>query len=177
MMTADQLWELDDQYRYDLIEGELITSPLLTGEQGWITANELGYVSTFTYEHLMGTGFACGTGFQLGHNPDTVLAPNGAFVRTGRFDPDGVPNGFVPFAPDWAVEIASRPEGPEIMDRKIPTWLASGVRLLWVIYPAPRTVRVYSLDQPSCTLTEDDTLDGGEVFPGFTLPVRALFED
>jgi Uma2 family endonuclease len=177
MVTADQLWDLDEDYRYDLIDGELIASPFLTGEQGAIGGNVIGFVGMFVLEHRLGTGFAGGTDFHLRRDPDTVLAPNGAFVSAGRFGSEGTPDGFVPFAPDWVVEIAEWLPGPTAFARKIPIYLASGVRLLWVIYPATQTVTVYTQDQPPRVLGLDDMLDGEDVLPGFTLPVRALFRD
>jgi Uma2 family endonuclease len=98
-------------------------------------------------------------------------------VSAGRFGSEGTPDGVVPFAPDWVVEIAEWLPGPTAFARKIPIYLASGVRLLWVIYPATQTVTVYTQDQPPRVLGLDDMLDGEDVLPGFTLPVRALFRD
>ena len=63
------------------------------------------------------------------------------------------------------------------MDRKIHIYLECGVRLLWVKYPEPRTVTAYTQYQSRRLLGLDDTLEGNDVLPGFTLPVRALFRD
>jgi Uma2 family endonuclease len=173
-VTADQLWEMGKDCRCELIEGELIEMSPAGGEHGAIGWRLAAYLGPFILSRDLGEGYGSETGFRLG--PETVLAPDAAFIRAERLPPAGEDKGFLPLAPDWAVEVVSPSERPAATQHKVYLYLDAGVRLLWVIYPATRTVTVYSQEQPPRTLTVDDTLDGEDVLPGFTLPVLALFE-
>lgn len=91
------------------------------------------------------------------------------------------PGGVVPdqpmlrLAPALAVEVLSPGNTREEMDRKLQDYFAAGVRLVWNVDPEARAVTVYTAPDRSCVLAEDQTLDGGDVLPGFTLPLRKLF--
>ena len=78
-------------------------------------------------------------------------------------------------APDLAVEVISRDNTREEMDRKLSDYFAAGVRLVWYVYPATREVRVYASPEKYVTLGAQDTLDGGDVLPGFQLPLATFF--
>ena len=58
---------------------------------------------------------------------------------------------------------------------KVAEWFQAGTRLVWLVYPSRRTVMVYRSAADYTELTEDDTLDGGEVVPGFSCNVKDLF--
>ena len=78
-------------------------------------------------------------------------------------------------APDLAVEIISRHNTREEMERKLSDYFTAGVRLVWYVYPATSEVRVYVSAEKYVTLTAQDTLDGGDVLPGFQLSLATLF--
>ena len=78
-------------------------------------------------------------------------------------------------APDLAVEVISRGNTREEMERKLLDYFAAGVRLVWYVYPVMREVRVYTMPEAYVTLGGQDTLDGGDVLPGFQLPLATLF--
>ena len=84
--------------------------------------------------------------------------------------------GYAEVVPDLVVEIVSPSDSMREVHEKAQMWLRFGVVLVWVVYPDSRTIAVYQSGAPVVTLTEDDTLDGGPVLPGFTLPVRDIFE-
>ena len=77
--------------------------------------------------------------------------------------------------PDLVVEVASPSDSrPQIHD-KARMWLSHGVRLVWVVHPDTRTVDVHRADRDAGTLGEEDSLDGMDVLPGFSCPVKAVF--
>ena len=174
--TADELLHMpDDGYRYDLIEGELRRMSPPGSVHGYV-AMEL---SLRLGEHVrcneLGNVFAAETGFRIGRDPDTVLAPDVSFVRKERLAVTGIPDEFYPEAPALVVEVVSPGDTAEEVDDKMRRWLAAGVEMGWVVYPRGRTVTVYRGLDDIRVLTEDDTLDGGAVVPGFRCRVGELF--
>jgi len=107
-----------------------------------------------------------------------VRIPDVAFVSWERFPDRRLPTEPIPdLAPDLAVEVLSPNNTPREMARKRQEYFATGVRLVWLVDPAARTVEVYTAPESSTHLREQDTLDGGVVLPGFTLPLQELFAE
>lgn len=107
-----------------------------------------------------------------------VRIPDVAFVSWSRLPGGRVPEAAIPnLAPDLAIEVLSEGNTAEEMARKRREYFASGVRLVWLVDPATRTVAVYTAVDESRTLSEADALDAAPVLPGFTLPVRELFAE
>ena len=79
--------------------------------------------------------------------------------------------------PDLVVEILSKGNTPKEMKRKLGEYFKAGVRLVWYVDPSKRTVTVYTAVDRSTVLHEDDTLDGGDVLPGFSLSIRDWFAE
>ena len=120
-----------------------------------------------------GTLFAAETGFTLFRAPDTVRAPDIAFVRRERL-PDPVPIGFPELAPDLVVEVLSPRDRPGETLAKIGDWLEAGARLVWVIDPERRIARVYRQDGTESTVDDQARLDGQEVLPGFSCELASI---
>lgn len=176
LVTAEDLARMDDKPgRYDLIRGELFHMPPAGGEHGELEiliALELG---GFVRKHQLGRSFGSSAGFTLFREPDTVLSPDFAFVRTDRLPPREQRVGFVPVAPDLVVEIISPSERAGMITRKVSEYLSAGVLAIWLIHPGRRSVTIHTQDQDVVVLTVDDELDGGDVLPGFRLPVADIF--
>jgi Uma2 family endonuclease len=120
-------------------------------------------------------GFVSGEAGMLQLFAGSVRIPDLAFVSWARL-PDGFPTEPIPLlAPDLAVEILSRTNTPREMARKRRDYFRAGVRLIWEIDPRDRTITVYTSLRKSRVLQAGDVLDGGEVLPGFTLPLTDLF--
>jgi Uma2 family endonuclease len=98
-----------------------------------------------------------------------------AFVTRERVEAAGRVTGYWQGAPDLVVEVISPNDLYTEVDEKIAEWLEHGVRLLFVVNPRRRTVAVHQPGQPVRVLTGDDVLDGADVVPGWTLPLRELF--
>jgi Uma2 family endonuclease len=175
LMTAEELLRLpDDGMRHELIQGELRTMAPAGDEHGWVTSNLHIPLGTYVKAHRLGRVYAAETGFRLERDPDTVRAPDVAFVRQERLEAGALP-GYRPGAPDFAVEVLSPSDRPGEVAEKVAAWLAHGTRMVLVVHPRSRTVRVHRPDAPVRVLAESDTIDGEDVVPGWQLPVREVF--
>jgi Uma2 family endonuclease len=107
-----------------------------------------------------------------------VRIPDVAFTQWDRLPGRRYPAAPVPrLAPNLAIEVLSRSNTPGEMAVKRQDYFTAGVELVWEIDPDARTVAVYTSVTDITTLTAADTLDGGLVLPGFTLPLQDLFAE
>lgn len=181
-LTADELLRLpDDGYCWELVAGVSVRIPFMTFEQGVIAADLLAEIGDYVEAHGLGEVVAGGSGFILSRpdEPDTVLAPDVAYVRA-----DLVPArssrewyGYPRLAPDLVAEVASPDQYRPEMAAKAHVYLDAGVRLVWIVWPAGRTVDVWRPgdDMPIATLGVGAALDGLDVLPGFSYPLADLF--
>lgn len=176
LLTADELLMLpDDGSRRELIKGELITMTPSGSEHSVITAILAREVAPFVSERKLGLVFGAEGGFEIESDPDTVRAPDLAFVRQERVPASGVPKGYWPGAPDLAAEVISPNDRYEEVDEKVADWLRAGTETVWVLNPRRRTVAVHGRGGEVRMLAATDELTGGDVLPGFHTPVAALF--
>ena len=176
LMTADELFSLpDDGYRYELVRGELIRMTPAGGRHGRIAIKVAMLVGAFVEDNALGETFATDTGFKLTTNPDTVRAPDFSFVSAARIPATGIPENFIPLAPDLAVEVTSPGDTYNDILEKAKDYLEAGSRLIWVVNPKSRTVTVFRSLQDVRVLTENDTVSGEDVLPGFSCAVREFF--
>ncbi len=176
LMTAEELfWMPDDGMRHELVKGELRTMPPAGAEHGVVAITVGALVHSDVRANRLGWVFAAETGFRIEHGPDTVRAPDVAFVAAGRFPGGRPPRTFADLAPDLAIEVVSPSDRPGEVREKVLQWIEAGVRLVWVIQPSSRSVSVYRADGSVRILTSADQLDGEDVLPGFSCAVQDLF--
>ena len=125
--------------------------------------------------HRLGKVYAAETGYLLARNPDTVRAADVSFIRRERLTPRQP--GYRALAPDLVAEVISPSDRPRDVAAKVQDWLAAGTRMVLLVDPPERTVTVFRPQVPPVVLTEADTLDGGDVVPGWQLPLRVLFAE
>jgi Uma2 family endonuclease len=175
-ITAEDLLRLpDDGLRYELVRGELRKMTPAGHQHGRIAINITTPLDQHVRAHNLGVVYAAETGFKLATDPDTVRAPDVAFIRRDRVEAVGDVEGYWPGAPDLAVEVISPSDTYTEVEEKIFYWLDAGVRLVIAANPRQHTVTVYRSRADIVLLTEDDTLDGSDVVPGWILPVREVF--
>jgi len=175
-ITANELLQMpDDGFRYELVRGTLRRMAPAGHQHGRIAINLTTPLDQHVRANDLGAVFAAETGFQLEADPDTVRAPDVAFVRKERLDEASENEGFWPGAPDLAVEVISPSDTYTEVEEKVRDWLRFGTRLVLVVNPRTRTVTVHRAPDQHVVLTEGDTLDGGDVVPGWTMAVRAIF--
>ncbi len=168
----------DDIYTYEIVEGELIRMPGSGYEASKIAARLLIALGIFIQPRNLGEVTGADGTYDLtrpGDLADTALVPDAAFVAAGRLV--GRVTGYPKLAPDLAAEVASPSQYHPEMDRKATLYIERGVRLVWILWPSRQEVDVWRPSAPAApmaTLGITDSLDGLDVVPGFSLPIRDL---
>jgi Uma2 family endonuclease len=175
-MTAEALQRLprDPLNRYELIAGEPVRMPPVGGEHGQITATLATRLLAYVKPRRLGV-LMIGAGYRLTVDPDTVLAPDVSFVAAARVPAGELPTGFLLGPPDLAVEIIASEHRASDLQVKVHEYLVHGTRLVLVVVPRTRTVTVFHPDWSGRILRPGESLTGGEVLPGFSLPIGAVF--
>ena len=176
LITADDLLRLSsDGVRGELIRGALSETMPTGREHGQIAVRLAARLHNFVEPRRLGVLTASDSGVWLEHDPDTVREPDVAFFSAEKSPPDERVTGYAQVAPDLAVEIVSPSDRLPAVNDKALMWLRYGVRLVWVVRPDERRVDVHRDGHPVVALTENDALDGADVLPGFSCPVREIF--
>ena len=174
-MTADELLVMPHNgYRYELIKGELRQMAPAGSQHGRIAATIGIRLGLFVENNDLGTTYAAETGFIIDTAPDTVRAPDASFVSRERAEAIDE-EGFFPGAPDLAVEVVSPNDRASEVTEKAFNWLRAGAKMVIVLDPKTRTATVYRGFDDVRVLTEDDTIDGGDVVPRWQLPLADVF--
>ncbi len=177
LTTADELLRLPrGRHRYELIRGELKTMAPAGYEHGKLAMDFATLLNVHVKANKLGTVTAAETGFKLTTDPDTIRAPDAAFISQKRLDEVGPVQGYWPGAPDLAVEVVSPNDLYTEVSDKVAEWLEAGSKMVIVVNPRRQQVFVHAPDVDVKVLEIDGTLDGGEVVPGWQLPIRELFE-
>lgn len=174
MMTLEALERLPEDERGEVIRGEMLPVSPVGVEHGDIAGNAL--IALKLWVRTRGLGLVGGEiGFVLDRDPLLLLAPDVAFIRAERLSPAVRRQSFFSGAPDLAVEVVSPSETSPETHEKVLLYLDAGTPLVWVVHPSHRTVTVYTKDRAARIFREEETLDGGDVLPGFTVPVAEIF--
>ena len=174
LLTADELQHVYvPDKRVELVRGLLVVRELPGMRHARVAMDLALALGAHVRAAALGRVYA-EAGFKLASNPDTVRGPDVAFIRRDRI-PDPEPTGFAHFAPDLVVEVISPGDRAGEVLAKVADWLSAGTRLVWVLDPARRVARVYRADGTEQILTADESLDGGDVVPGFSCPLREIF--
>lgn len=171
--TAEDLLRMADGKRYELINGELIEMAPTNITHGVLTARLSYFIAQYSYATKSGIVVAAETGFKVSTDPETVIAPDIAYISVVRAQP--LTEKFGEIAPDLAVEVVSPGNSAGELREKVDLFFKAGTRQVWIVYPKLQTVDVYTSATSVRILTRQDTLDGADVLPGFTLPLEELF--
>lgn len=175
-ITAQDLLRMpDDGTRRELVHGELREMPPSGHTHGRVAIKFSWPLAQFVEEHGLGEVYAAETGFLLAEDPDTVRGADAAFVVRERVAQVANERGYFPGAPDLAVEVISPGDTYSEVEAKVDEWLGAGSRMVVVINPRNRTVKVYRSLTEITVLTNEATFDGDDVVPGFQLAIKRLF--
>jgi Uma2 family endonuclease len=173
-MTAEEFYASPGHESSELIAGRLRVSEPPGGLHGSIAVQLASRLTAWVEKHDLGTVMV-ETGYIVRRGPDTVRGPDVSFVRRERLEPANVPEAFIGFAPDLAVEILSPDDGPATVESKVADYLRGGTLLVWIVDPGRRAIEVRTPDGATESFEEAGWLDGAEVIPGFRCPVAELF--
>jgi Uma2 family endonuclease len=154
---------------FELIGGEMIEVPS-NPYSSYIASRINRRLAAFVEDNALGYVTGEAGGYQVSGER---YAPDVAFISRAR-QPELAAEGYNPTPPDLAVEVVSPSDPASKLTLKVANYLAAGT-VVWVVYPATQTVEVYAPGQPGRALTVKDTLDGGAILPGFSLPVADIF--
>lgn len=175
-MTAEQLYMLPDETadRLELVRGRLVREPPATPEHGGVIVRLAARLHAFAERTGLGM-VTSDAGFLLAADPDTVRAPDLAFVARDRIPAPGTTGAYWPLAPDLAVEILSPSNTASETREKVLDYLETGSRVVWVLDPRHRTVALYRSQGDIRILGAGEVLTGDDVLPGFGVGVDEVF--
>ena len=177
LLTAEDLLRLNSEG----VKGELIRGVLHeTVSVGKIHARIAMILGAKLVNHVMpgrlGTVGGTDGGVLVERAPDTVREPDIYYVSAARLPFDDQSDGYLEVVPELVVEIVSPSDSPREVNLKIQMWLDLGVSMALVVRPATQTIILHRPGAPAVTLTGEDVLDGGDVLPGFRLPLSEIFD-
>ncbi len=174
LMTAEEILTLEIPGKStELVRGHLVVREPPSTYHGITAAKLLYLVAHHVFQNNLGEVAGQDTGFHIFANPDTVRAPDVAFIRKERCGKI-TPRGYAKLAPDLAVEIVSPGDRAGEVLAKVGDWLEGGASLIWVIDPERRTAQVYRADGTVALIGSDGALDGEDVLPGWRCALEEL---
>ncbi|MHB8575616.1 MAG: Uma2 family endonuclease [Dehalococcoidia bacterium] len=178
LLTAEDLYCLPSiDGRSELLDGRLVEMAPVGAEHNGAMNNTAFHLTNHVRQKALGWVLPGDTGVILHRNPDRVRCPDVCFIARERIPAGALPGGFLTVVPDLIVEIVSPSDTATAVLEKTEEWLNAGARLVWTLHPRTHSVVTTDASGLSRTLHEGDILTGGDVLPGFSLPVAALFEN
>jgi Uma2 family endonuclease len=173
--TPEDLLRMPDGDHYELVDGRLVEIDV-GGKSSWVSGRVFAALNAYAEAHG-GWAFPDGTSYQcFPFAPQMVRRPDASFVCAGRFDNEEIPEGHLPIPPDLAVEVVSPNDLYTHVENKVDEYLQAGVRLVWVVNPVNRTVRVFEETlERSRQFGPHNELTAPEVLPGFRCRIVAFF--
>jgi Uma2 family endonuclease len=177
LLTAEEFMAADlGDGNFELVRGEIVEMPLATTEHGRVCVNVVYPLESFGRQTGLGYAISNDAAILTERDPDTVRGPDVCFYTHARWPRANLGKGLPPVPPDLAVEVFSPGNRQAKMSKKVSEYLEAGTLLVWVIYPASRSVMIYRPgDEIPLTLAEDAILENLPELPGFRCPVSDFF--
>jgi Uma2 family endonuclease len=174
-LTIEEFETLPLEGRWELIDGELVEMSPAADESSSISATIIYLLAAFVRPRGLGRLYGADGGFVLFPERPTVRVPDVAFVLAERAPQGKARKSFPRLAPDLVVEVLSPSDRTSEVVAKLEMDQEAGVRLSWLVDPDALTVTVIAAGQATNVLHVGDILDGGDVLPGFSVPVAEIF--
>jgi Uma2 family endonuclease len=176
LLSAEELAGMEIPGRStELIRGRLVVREPPSTRHGSIAGRLAYLLGDHVFRNKLGVVCGQDTGFMIESDPDTVRAPDVAYLSQRNADQIR-PTGYAPVAPDLVVEIVSPGDRPGELLAKVGQWLGAGSRLVWVIDPSRVHAVVYRPNGDMVIVGADDHLDGEDVLPGFRCAIVDILE-
>jgi Uma2 family endonuclease len=176
IITAVEVANWPEEKRQgELVKGEWNLMPLTGWRHGEIVAQVSFLLKLYLREHPIGRLACNDPGAVLSHTPETLRGPDIGFIAMERVPPEGLPEQWWEGGPDLVVEVVSPSQSIAELLEKAQEFLAAGTRLVWVLDPEQQCVLVRTQIERVRVRKTTDTLDGGDVLPGFAARVAELF--
>jgi Uma2 family endonuclease len=172
-MTPEEFLILPDAVGYELVDGRLVERHSCM-ESSEIAIQIAFLIGQFIDDRRIGHLFGADASYQCADAPKDVRKPDVSFIRAERFEGGRLPKGHCRIAPDLAVEVVSPGDLAYDVEEKVALYLSAGVKVVWVVYPPTKTVRVHRQDSSS-ELNANSTLNENELLPGFSCRVSDFF--
>lgn len=173
-VTADELFATPDSRRCELIEGEIVEMAPAGEFHGKIGMRIAWRIAAYVEQSSLGECYMAETGFLISRDPDTVRAPDLAFVPKDHAKP--VTTGYCEAVPKLVVEVVSPNDTVSEVTVKTEQWLAFGVSSVWVVEPLTRTVTIYRNKRDLLRFHASDVLEDQVALPGFRLVISDIFK-
>lgn len=173
--TPEDLLMMPEGDRYELVDGCLVEKEMGL-ESSWIGGELVRLLANFCREHNLGWILPADATYQcFPWAPNQVRKSDVSFLGLGRLPGERLPEGHCRIPPDLAAEVVSPKNTYYEVEQKIQQYLQAGVRLVWVVNPSTRTVRVHRPNRTLTDLQEHEELTGEDVLPGFRCRVSEIF--
>jgi Uma2 family endonuclease len=174
-VTPEDLLAMPDGDRYELVDGALVERKMGT-RSSWVGGQVYSLLTQHCKAQPVGWALPADAGYQgFPDGPNKVRKPDASFIRLGRVPGEELPEGWLKLAPDLAVEVVSPNDLYCEVEEKVHQYLRAGVRLVWVVNPELRKVRIHRIDGTVADLGDGQELSGEDVVSGFRCPVAELF--
>jgi Uma2 family endonuclease len=161
--------------RWELIDGAPVEMTPAADEPSSVGATMTALLWSHVRARHLGRVYNAEGGFVLFPDRPTVRVPDVAFVRAERAPQSAARKSFPRLAPDLVVEILSPSDRASNIVAKVEMYKEAGVPLIWLVDPEQTTITVIANDRPTAVLRPGETLDGGDIVPGFSVPVAEIF--
>jgi Uma2 family endonuclease len=175
-ISGEELAALGEVGPCELVEGSIVPMTPAGFEHGAIELTIGTVLRSFVRGRDLGRVMVGEVGIYTHRNPDTVRGADVLYISHERYARQQS-RSFLDVAPDLVVEILSPDNTAAEMRQKLDEYFAIGVRLVWVVSPRRRSVVVYQSLTEQREYGDTEALTGGEVLPGFRVPVASLFDD
>jgi Uma2 family endonuclease len=175
LYTVQDIEQAPPDGEWELIDGELVeVTP--SGMESSRLAHRIGrIVGNYVDAHRLGVMTSADGGYVLFPDRATILVPDVAFIRADRLPPERERPRYPRLAPDLVIEVLSPSDSTSEVVAKVEMYQEAGVPLIWLVDPGKTTITVIAAGDPTEVLKLGDVLSGGEVLPGFAVPVAEIF--
>jgi Uma2 family endonuclease len=174
LISAEEFLALPDTAGFELVDGRLEGNPM-GAVSSWVSGELLTALNHYLRSNPIGFAFPQETGIAVwADRPDLVRKPDAVFVRRDRLPGGRIPDGWIRVTPGLVAEVVSPNGEAGRLEAKIDDSRDAGIPLVWIVYPETRTACAHRGQQVEFIDT-DGVLDGGDVLPGFRLPLAERF--